>query len=68
LIGALVGGAVVGWFLFFTEWSFFWHGPIGCLATVAMGWLASIGMTEPTREKTWGLVVGYGDPGGRDGA
>jgi Na+/proline symporter len=61
--GAVAGGAAVGIVCATTDWSFFWYGPIGCLTSVAVGWLISLFLPPPDKRKTWGLVVGYGEPG-----
>lgn len=63
LAGATLGAIAVSLLSVYTEWSFFWYGPVGCVATFVGGLVASLTMSPPRKENTWGLVVGYGTPG-----
>lgn len=58
LIGAAVGIATLASIIFWTNWSFFYLGPIGVVATMAGGYLSSLAMEAPPDEKVKGLVVG----------
>ena len=63
LAGVAIGAIAVSLLSLYTKWSFFWYGPVGCVATFAGGLLASLMTSPPPKENTWGLVVGYGVPG-----
>ncbi len=60
LIGAAGGALTVGFFMFFTRWSFFYFGAIGALTTLSLGYAASLFMEPPASEKIEGLVMGEG--------
>ncbi|HZQ21627.1 MAG TPA: sodium/solute symporter [Terriglobales bacterium] len=62
LLGAAVGVVVVSFVSAFSEWSFFWWGPIGVVATVVAGYLLSLTMTPLPEEKLIGLVYKFGSP------
>jgi SSS family transporter len=56
LFGAGFGAVVVSLVSAFTDWSFFWIGPIGVIATTLSGYLASLTMDPPPEENVCGLV------------
>ena len=58
LAGAVTGMAAVWTVSSNTNWSFFWFGPVGVIATVAAGYAASLFMAPPPPEKIIGLVKG----------
>jgi SSS family solute:Na+ symporter len=62
LIGAVCGMIAIATVIATTNWSFFWQGPIGVVATFAGGYLSSLFLAPPPKEKTWGLVMGEGQP------
>ena len=62
LIGAVCGMIAIATVIATTKWSFFWQGPIGVVATFAGGYLSSLFLAPPPKEKTWGLVMGEGQP------
>ncbi len=62
VVGALSGAIVISYVSGNTNWSFFYYGPLGVIATLAVGYAASLSMKAPPDDKIRGLVVGYGDP------
>jgi Na+/proline symporter len=58
LIGAIAGAAAVAPIMLWTNWSFFYLGPIGVVSTLAVGYVASLAMAPPPEHKVRGLVVG----------
>jgi Na+/proline symporter len=62
VIGAVSGAVVISYVSSYTNWTFFYYGPIGVIATLAVGYGTSLAMAAPPDEKVRGLVVGYGDP------
>ncbi len=58
LLGAACGLIVASLVSVFTQWSFFWHGPIGLVCTAGPGYLFSLAMAPPPTEKIQGLVYG----------
>ncbi len=57
LLGATAGIAAVTGVLLASRWSFFYHGPVGLLVTVAAGYVASLFMAPPAPQATNGLVM-----------
>jgi Na+/proline symporter len=62
VLGAVSGAVVIACVSGCTNWTFFYYGPLGVMATLAVGYVASLAMKAPTDDKIRGLVVGYGDP------
>jgi Na+/proline symporter len=62
VLGAVSGAVVISCVSGYTNWTFFYYGPLGVMATLAVGYVASLAMKAPTDDKIRGLVVGYGDP------
>lgn len=60
LIGAGVGTVAVATIALRTEWSFFYHGPIGTAVTMVVGYGASLFMNAPPVDKIKGYVMGQG--------
>lgn len=58
LLGGLTGIVVVSLVSILSDWSFFWMGPIGVVATVLPGYVYSLGMAPPPDQKVRGLVYG----------
>jgi SSS family transporter len=65
MIGALCGMVAIASAIAFTKWSFFWQGPIGVIATFTGGYVSSLFLPAPPKEKVWGLVMGEGTPSSR---
>jgi Na+/proline symporter len=61
LIGAAVGAAAVVPIMLWTDWSFFYLGPIGLVATLTAGYVSSLGMDAPPPETIRGLVLGLNE-------
>lgn len=58
LIGSAVGAAAVIPIMLWTDWSFFYLGPIGLLATLIAGYVSSLWMDAPPLDSVRGLVLG----------
>jgi SSS family transporter len=58
LLGGLTGIITVVVVSRLTNWSFFWHGPVGVVATVFPGYFYSLWMAPPPERNLRGLVYG----------
>lgn len=56
LLGAFFGSLVLGYIVFQTKVSFLWYALIGCLVTMALGYLFSLATGKPAPEQVEGLV------------
>ncbi len=66
LIGAAAGAVTVAVVGMTTEWSFFWYGPIGVVATFIAGYLASLPLPPPPASSIEGYVIGSQPPRRRE--
>lgn len=57
IAGAAAGTVAVSGVMFRTGWSFFYHGPIGLVVTMAIGYAVSLTTTPPPAERLRGLVA-----------
>lgn len=57
LLGAASGALAVAICSLKTNWSFFYLGPIGVIASIAIGWTSSWMTPKPTRHQLNGLVM-----------
>ena len=60
LIGAGAGTVVVAVIALRTNWSFFYHGPIGVVVTMSVGYLTSLFTAPPPEGNIRGYVMGQG--------
>ena len=66
LVGSLAGMAVVCYFAFGTNISFFWYGTISCLTTIGVGYLVSSIGREPVGVPDYLFYGGAGAKESRD--